>query len=202
MVIVDISDIRDIKFVGQLEFSPPFNPRIAAHSVLPFPQGKLVIVNSESIQEEGQEPLNHASIVDVSDPANPFLLSVLPVPAPPPGAPYKNFCERGGRFGPHNVHHLHHNPFTQHRDDLLYLTYFTAGLRIFDISDPRPPIEVGYFLPPFPTKRYGAKPARILASQTEDVLVDARGYIYITHKNQGLWILKYNEKAKSHSANR
>ncbi len=24
----------------------------------------------------------------------------------------------------------------------------------------------------------------------EDVLVDKRGYIYITHKNQGLWILR------------
>jgi len=28
-------------------------------------------------------------------------------------------------------------------------------------------------------------------TSTEDVVVDARGYIYITDKNQGVWILKY-----------
>ena len=30
-----------------------------------------------------------------------------------------------------------------------------------------------------------------LVVQTEDVLVDARGYIYITQKNQGVWVLQY-----------
>jgi hypothetical protein len=43
------------------------------------------------------------------------------------------------------------------------------------------------------------RPLRIAAEesthvQTEDVLVDARGYIYITHKNQGLWILRHTPK--------
>jgi len=33
-----------------------------------------------------------------------------------------------------------------------------------------------------------------LVAQTEDVLVDSRGYIYITDKNQGLYILKYTGK--------
>jgi len=33
-----------------------------------------------------------------------------------------------------------------------------------------------------------------LVAQTEDVLVDTRGYIYITHKSQGLYILKYTGK--------
>jgi len=31
-------------------------------------------------------------------------------------------------------------------------------------------------------------------AQTEDVLVDTRGFIYITDKNQGLYILKYKGK--------
>jgi myo-inositol-hexaphosphate 3-phosphohydrolase len=30
-----------------------------------------------------------------------------------------------------------------------------------------------------------------LVLQTEDVVVDIRGFIYITDKNQGLWILRY-----------
>jgi hypothetical protein len=28
-------------------------------------------------------------------------------------------------------------------------------------------------------------------TQTEDVLVDTRGYIYVTDKQWGLWILRY-----------
>jgi hypothetical protein len=30
-----------------------------------------------------------------------------------------------------------------------------------------------------------------VVTQTEDVLVDTRGYIYITDKNWGMWILRY-----------
>jgi hypothetical protein len=33
-------------------------------------------------------------------------------------------------------------------------------------------------------------PATALVTQSEDVLVDARGYIYLSDKNQGLYILR------------
>ena len=36
----------------------------------------------------------------------------------------------------------------------------------------------------------GALPKDIVA-QTEDVLMDTRGYVYITDKNWGVWILRY-----------
>src|SRR5438105_1005909 len=91
-------------------------------------------------------------IVDIGDPAKPTLLSLFPLPVPPAGASYRNFCEKGGRFGPHNQNQLQHNPFVEHSDKLVYLTYFNAGLRIVDISDARAPREVGYFLPPDPTR--------------------------------------------------
>jgi hypothetical protein len=190
LVILDIADIGRPKPVGQLGFSPPFLSFISAHSVLPLPTRKLAVLNSEAIQEDCKEPLNHASVVDVANPARPVLLSIFPLPAPPPGSPYKNFCEKGGRFGPHNVNQLHHNPFVEHSDRLVYLTYFNAGLRIVDISDAHFPREVGYFIPPAPSRRSGTLPTKLVV-QTEDVLVDARGYIYITQKNQGLWILQY-----------
>ena len=46
-------------------------------------------------------------------------------------------------------------------------------------------------MPPEPRRRYGPMPEDKLVLQTEDVLVDRRGFIYITDKNQGLWILRY-----------
>jgi hypothetical protein len=191
MIIVDISDVANPVQVGQLDFTPPFIGFIGAHSVLPLPERDIAIVNSEAIAEDCNEPLNHASIVDIADPADPVLLSILPVPVPPPDSPYANFCEKGGRFGPHNINQHFHSPFVEQRADLVYLTYFNAGLRIYDTSDPRLPREVGYFIPPEPRRRFGPKPEGTLTLQTEDVLVDARGFIYITQKNQGMWILRF-----------
>jgi hypothetical protein len=194
LVILDISDVARPKEVGRLGFTPPFLARIGVHSVLPLVRRGIAIANSESIAEDCREPLNHASIVDISNPAEPVLLSLLPLPLPPPDAPYDDFCSKGGRFGPHNVNHHHANPAVERRDDRVYLTYFTAGLRVFDVRNPRQPRELAYFVPPEPTRRYGTLPARVLTSQTEDVLVDARGYIYITDKNQGLWVLRCTER--------
>jgi len=194
LVILDVSDPAQIKKVGQLPFTPPFLGNIGAHSALPLPKRNLALVNSESIREDCNEPLNHASVVDVSNPSNPTLLAVMPLPVPPSGLPYKDFCQKGGRFGPHNINHHHHSPFTDHSDTLVYLTYFNAGLRVYDISDATLPKEVAWFIPPDPVHRYGPQPVGSLVEQTEDVLVDTRGYIYVTNKNQGLWILELDRE--------
>jgi hypothetical protein len=191
LVILDISNPASPQRIGQLDFSPPFVGNIGAHSALPLSARNLALVTSEAIAEECHEPLNHTSVVDIADPTRPVLLSTFPVPVPPRNSPFKNFCEKGGRFGPHNFNQNQQNPFVQRSDRLVYLTYFNAGLRIFDISDPRTPREVGWFIPPDPTKRIGTLPTKLVL-QTEDVLVDARGYIYISNKNQGLWILRFN----------
>jgi hypothetical protein len=191
LVILDISDPAHPARVGQLSFTPPFLGNIGAHSVLPITTRNLAIVNSESIAEDCREPLNHTSMVNVANPANPVLLAIFPIPVPPPGSPFTDFCAKGGRFGPHNVNQNRHSPFVERSDDLVYLTYFNAGLRIYDTTDPRQPREVGWFIPPEPTQRYGPQPMGSLVGQTEDVLVDARGYIYLTEKNQGLWILRF-----------
>lgn len=196
MVIGDITDVTKPKVIGRLPFGPPFK---GVHTVVPIPDRKVAIVNSEAIAERCQEPLNHTSMVDVSDPAKPVLLSVFPLPVPPPGAPYTDFCDKGGRFGPHNLNQHQNHPDVEKQGDLVYVTYFNAGLRIYDISNPRLPREVGSFVPPDPVKRYGTFPADTLVTQTEDVLVDRRGYIYITDKNQGLWVLRYTGPRRSSS---
>ena len=190
MLILDISDSTKPRQVGHLDFTGPFDGGIPVHSILPIKSRNLVWVNSEAIAEDCREGLGQASLIDISDETRPRLLSIMPVPAPPPGAKYRDFCEKGARFGPHNINHLQHHPDVQKQDSLMYLTYFNAGLRVYDISNPRLPKEAGYFIPPDPVKRYGPVPDK-LVEQTEDVLVDRRGYVYITNKNQGLWVLRY-----------
>ena len=189
---VDIADKTHPKMLGRIDFHPPFKEGMTnAHTVVKVRGKPLILVNSESGPEMCDEPVNFAGVVDVSDLAKPRLMSLFPLPEPPPGLPYTDFCEKGGRFGPHNMNQNQHSPDVEKQGNLVYLTYFNAGLRIFDISKPTLPKEVGWFIPAEPTKRYGPNPTTKLVVQTEDVLVDRRGYIYITGKNEGLWILRY-----------
>jgi hypothetical protein len=45
-------------------------------------------------------------------------------------------------------------------------------------------------VPPDPVERRGALPKTKLVGQSEDVLVDARGFIYVTDKNHGIYVLR------------
>jgi hypothetical protein len=190
MYILDISDIRKPTPLGHLDFNPPFTGGITVHSILPIKSRNLVWINSEAIAEDCKEAVGFAALVDIADEQHPRLVSTMPVPVPPPDARYADFCAKGARFGPHNINQLQHHPDVEKQGSLMYLTYFNAGLRVFDISNARLPKETGYFIPPDPVRRYGPVPDT-LVEQTEDVLVDRRGYVYITNKNQGMWILKY-----------
>ena len=91
-----------------------------------------------------------------------------------------------------HVNHEVHLPDVEKPGNLIYLTYFNAGLRVFDVKDPISPKETGWFIPPQPLKRYGPQPPNDLVQQSEDVLVDTRGYIYLDDKHWGLFILRYS----------
>jgi hypothetical protein len=190
MIILDISDVSKPREIGRLDFSPPFHSKFGVHGVLPLPEKGIAYANSEDVSY-GKGPLHHASIIDISNPAEPMLLSLFPAPLPPDGVSYRDFFAKGGWSGPHNFNHLQHNPAVEKQNELFYFAHFNAGLRIYNVANPRQPVEVGFFMPPEPPQRYGSMPQGKLVLQTEDVLVDRRGYIYITDKNQGIWILKY-----------
>jgi hypothetical protein len=89
-------------------------------------------VNSEDISY-GKGPASFAAIVDIADPARPFLLSVFPQPVPPRGAPYRSFAEQPGWSGPHNSNTLLHNPDAQRQGDLknqgLWILRYTGPSR-------------------------------------------------------------------------
>ncbi|ANW02624.1 LVIVD repeat-containing protein [Bradyrhizobium icense] len=197
IIVLDISDVSRPEQVGCLKFSPPFHSRFGVHGVLPVPERGIAFANSENVTY-GKGPAHHASIVDISNPQDPYLLSLLPEPVPPEGASFTDFTTRGGWRGPHNINHHQHHPDVQKQGNLFYIAHFNAGLRIYDVSNPRLPRETGYFIPPEPTRRYGPLPEDQLVVQTEDVVVDRRGFIYISDKNQGIWILRYTAPQPAH----
>ena len=119
-------------------------------------------------------------------------MSQFPLPEPAKGAPYTDFCDKGGRFGPHNTSQEIHNPAIEQPGKLIDVAWFNAGLRIFDISDPRLPKEVGSFMPPerpnMPAQS-GAHASEI--NWSEELAVDARGNIFMNDDKWGLFVLRY-----------
>jgi len=191
-IIADISNPANIREISRLDFGPLFGPTyLSVHTSMPYLERNLAIVNSEAIAEQCGEALNFAGLVDIADLEAPRLIAHFPLPQPPAGEPLNFFCDRGGRFGPHNQNELQHNPLIEQQGDLVYLTWFNGGLRIYDISTPRNPQEVAWFLPPDPRERRGPLPQTALVTQSEDVIVDTRGNIFMSHKNQGIWVLRH-----------
>ena len=149
MLIHDLSDIRNPKLLGR--FTPDYEYTrgtvIAFHTidVARLARG-FVITNPETLSPDCNETYVPSWIVDVRDPAAPKAISRLPVPTPPREAPYKTFCDKRGRFGPHNPPHIK----APGKPDPNFTCYahFNAGVQCYDIRDPKNPRIVAYFIPP------------------------------------------------------
>jgi hypothetical protein len=188
-VILDISNPAKPKMLSRLEIGS-FGTIVGVHTFLPIPERKLAIVTTEAALEHGQDPALFVALADISEPEKPRFISLFPTPIPEEGLGYTNFTQKGGNFGPHNVHHPQFNPYHAPVENIVHQCYFNAGLRIIDISDPQLPREKGYFVPEDPKVRRGRMPPT-LATQFDDVLVDSRGYAFVTDKNHGIFVLRY-----------
>jgi hypothetical protein len=198
VVNLDMSDPTDPKLIGKLHITEPFASVgvQSVHTVLPLWDRKLIYVSSEASKERClDDGMNFAGMIDDSNPAHMRLISVFPPPVPPKNVPYKDFCDKGGRFGPHNASQEIHNPAIQQPGDLMYVAWFNAGLRVYDISNPRMPVDVGYFMPPERPnlkEQSGAHASKV--NWSEELAVDARGNIYMNDDKWGLFVLRYTGK--------
>jgi len=105
-----------------------------------------------------------------------------------------DFSELGGKFGPHNLHLPHDQAHLAPVDGRIHITYESGGLWVYDVSNPRLPVAVDHFIPDTPVERRGHLPEE-LETQTEDVIIDARGYVYISDKNHGIFVLRDEKMA-------
>jgi hypothetical protein len=100
--------------------------------------------------------------------------------------PQGDFCERGGRFGPHNVHENRPEPDSFVSEDIIFVTYFNAGLRVYDVRDRTNFREVAAFVPEAPP----GQPA----CQLNDVYVSRDGLILVTDRLAGgLYLLRLTD---------
>ena len=177
MIILDISDKSNPKMVSRWDNSPPYVG--FTHTVLPLFDRGLMVVSDESVVDDAADWPKLLWIVDARDETNPVPIATCPPP------PIDAFKGRGGRFGAHNIHENVPSPNAWFSDQVIVGTFFNAGLRAYDISNPYQPVEVGYYVPPAPP----LSPTGSI--QLNDVFIDERGIVYTVDRHVGgLYVLE------------
>lgn len=166
VIIADVSDVTQPRQVGAVSGWATHGGG-HTHTALPLTERKLMVVTDEAGDAAGEETRKLIRIFDIQDIATPKLLATCPVPE-------GDYGRDGVRFGPHNLHENRPRSFQSER--LIFATYFGAGLRVYDISDPAKPTEVARFVP---------DPAEEGYVPINDLFVDANGLIYLTDRRTG-----------------
>ena len=186
----------------------PMNPDNGAHTS--FPIGKItvpdfvtdtgndigtvrdiVFVTSEATANFCANQVRHLThTVDVTSEGRPQSIATFQVPAAS-----GDFCDRGGRFGPHASNEEFGPPFYQ---KLVFVSEFNAGVRAVDVRDPYNPKEAAFFIPAItaatdlrcgPFK--GNPNVCVQAIQTNNVATDDRGNIFIVDRaDTGMHVLR------------
>ena len=153
----------------------------------------FLFVTSEGIDFLCHTPRHISFFLDITDVEHPWPVSNYQVPALPQHEGDPNFCERGV-FGPHGPH-ASHNPLYEGR--LLFLAYFTGGVRAIDMRDPFHPVEAGHFIAEAtPNSRViyppDAGPEVVAWPVANTVEIDERGgYVFMADRpHNGLFVLR------------
>jgi len=181
MTVHDISDPAKPKLLVHRNWSPPFGG--GTHSPLPLPDRDLFVIADEATADNCEDGVKNVWVFDVRVPANPVSIATMPRPAE------ADYCAKGAKFGPHNLHE--NRPGSFQSSSLIFATWYNAGVRAFDISDPYQPRETGHFVPPAPERMIDPRPGRPLVIQCCDVYADKNGLLYVTDTNAGLHIIEY-----------
>jgi len=169
-VIVDIADMSRPKFVGGYNWSPPYPSPI--HTTLPIPwklmNRDVMVVVDEEAGKRAPLPPAFMWMVDITDETRPVPISTYAPAASATVAP-------GNQYGAHQ-------PAEQVVDNKMFVTWFSGGLRVVDISNPYRLAEIGYYVP---------EPGRGQKTvKSNDVYRADNGLLYLIDRLDGLEILE------------
>ncbi|MPZ51427.1 MAG: hypothetical protein GEU79_01610 [Acidimicrobiia bacterium] len=174
MVILDITDPTTPLTVSRLNWEEGGK----THTCLPLPDRNLVVVTDEAITDGCDGDRHMIRVVDITDETQPYVRSICPVPE-------GDFCDRGLRFGAHCLHE--NRPGSYRSQNLVFATYFNAGLRVYDLADPDHPVEIAHWIPECPP----GQPA----CQINDLFVASDHTVYVTDRvNGGVYILEPSDE--------
>lgn len=179
VVILDISDRSRPNLLARRSWYPP---EIGfTHTAMPLFDRNLLVASEEAVRDRCEDWPKRVWMVDLADEGNPRPLVAFPAPAN-----LDELCERGGRFGAHNIHVNRPGPYSKALKETLVGAFFGGGVRIYSIADPENPEEIAFLIPEAPAGN------RAGAIQLNDVYVDEKGWIYTNDRDTGgLYILEY-----------
>jgi len=205
----DITNPATPKLVWSYDVSPPYR---GPHTVSPIVYDtvpnfsgdalprRYAFVTDEAGGGADMKPCKSgvrsmAYMFDITNEAHPIPVSFWQVPV-------GNFCEKGGRFGPHQHAETVNGELNRFEDKIAWIAYFNAGVRVLDISDPYNMKELGYYIPKTNQNSHPLAKGQPTAIQINDVDIDHRGLAYASDRvGTGLFVLEYTGKKKASPTN-
>ena len=195
----DISDRSNPKLVWSYDTNPPNR---GPHTLTPITYDtlpnfgptalprKYIFMTDEAGGAADMAPCTvgvrtRAYMFDVTSETHPTQVSQWEVPV-------ADFCNKGGRFGPHQHAEFVNGRLNRHENRIAWIAYFNAGVRVLDLSNPYAMREIGYYIPKTNVMSHPMSPEQKTAIQINDVTIDHRGLAYATDRvGTGLFVLEY-----------
>lgn len=183
--VLDISNPRELREIGHLDLPPSVAGTEGDNiDVSDYGRTGFIYLSGYPLTEDCYEPYKDIFQIDVRDPTKPTLVRTLPRPAAPPGAPFTDFCQRRGSFGPKRTGY--YTSPGEPRDGLLVYGFYNAGVQVFDVSNPAAPKIAAYFVP----KAYGKDtPDYAYGNQTHGTYVEWDRNLIWAFTNHGIYAL-------------
>ncbi|HWD46039.1 MAG TPA: hypothetical protein VHM23_20395 [Actinomycetota bacterium] len=189
---LDISDPTAPRLIGQTPYRPEDGYR-GAHSGWFNEDETLFVQNDEAMRTVGsgsRASWTFQRVFDTSSLARPRLLSTFATESAVPG--------QDGRVATDGIYSVHNAVI---EGDLEYVSWYSDGVRVVDLSDPGRPREVASFVPP-------PSPPRQIAATAQNGRRDMpvvwgvypwKDLVLASDMNSGLWVIRVTADAAGSS---
>jgi hypothetical protein len=186
---LDIRDPAAPRLIGQTPYRPEDGYR-GAHSGWFNQDETLFVQNDEAMRAVGsgsRVSWTFQRVFDTSSLAQPRLLSTFATESAVPG--------KDGRVATDGVYSVHNAVID---GDLEYVSWYSDGVRVVDLSDPRRPREVASFVPPPAPPRQTAATAQGGRRDMPVVwgVYPWKDLVLASDMNSGLWVLRVTAGAR------